>query len=215
VSALSLDISVLFLALFLILTFAACGASVALSWVHLASVHDAVLGETPALVIALKRLPRQERLDALAQRTPLTSWEHRWALDLAACPSGDAKVAVTNERLADIAHTLSKGSRWPASGARISALSSLLLAALSLLAGGGSLVLGGIFAVGIGAAITCSAIGLRAKKAAVSQRQAVDALIDAVLGRALCVPDEFASSAQASPPGRSSHRAPRHGLRGG
>jgi hypothetical protein len=165
------------------LTFAACGASVALSWVHLASVHDAVLGETPALAIALKRLPRQDRLDALVQRTPLTSWEHRWALDLAACPSGDAKVAVTNEMLADMAHTLSKGSRWPASGARISALGSLLLAALSLLAGGGSLALGGIFVVGLGSAITCSAIGLRAKKAAVLQRAAVDALIDAVLGR--------------------------------
>jgi hypothetical protein len=133
-------------------------------------------------------------------------------------------VAITNELLLDLAHELSAGERWPASGVRASALGALLFAVLAYLAGGHVLAVACIIATGLCAAVACGALGMGARNEAARQREAVDSLVDAVLGHMRVSDDPLVAAPEARPwasaagrahfrsrPSRVARRSERHG----
>ena len=166
------------LALGVLLTF----ASVFLAWAHLAHVRRATSGKTAELLVALKRVPVNDRAAALAARAPEGSAERRLALLIEASEdtSEDARGAAVDELLAEIELALDASASWPGAGTRIAAYGGLLLAVITVLLRPSSIsfTAPALLVLGLGAAATCAVLGRRARELADAQRKAVDALVD-------------------------------------
>lgn len=181
-------------------------ASVLLAWAHLTRVRRATSGKTAELLLALKRIPMQERAAALAARAPEGSAERRLAALIEASDgaSEEARSAAVDELLAEIELALEASASWPGAATRIAAYGGLLLAVITVLLRPGSIsfVVPALLVLGLGGAATCAALGRRAREIADDQRRAVDALVDALGLRERLAPD--------APP-----RGPRPGRRRG
>ncbi|MDC0743360.1 hypothetical protein [Polyangium mundeleinium] len=181
-------------------------ASVLLAWAHLARVRRATSGKTAELLVALKRVPVNERAAALAVRAPEGSAERRLAalIEASEDTSDDARGAAVDELLAEIELALDATASWPGAATRIAAYGGLFLTVITVLLRPSSIsfTAPALLVLGLGAAATCAALGRRARELADDQRKAVDALVDT-----LGLRDRLAPGA---PP-----RAPRPGRRRG
>ncbi|WP_437752913.1 hypothetical protein [Sorangium sp. So ce1389] len=192
--------------LFIALSIAASGACAAVSWKHPAQVARATratAGDLMALARSLRALPVEARLAELARRSPPESWEHRLAHEVASVADPRAKIAVANDLLVEIEQRLDVGAGWPRAAARLSALSALLLATLSFLAQAGPSAIVLVLGAGAAGAIASAAAGRAGRAAASRKREAVDALIDVVMG-----PLDVAARAPSAAPRRSRRARP-------
>ncbi|WP_437686330.1 hypothetical protein [Sorangium sp. So ce176] len=168
--------------LFIALSIAASGACAAVSWRHPAQVAAATGADLTALARALRALPVDARLAELARRSPPESWERRLADELLSAAGPRARVAAANDLLAEIEQRLDVGAGWPRAAARLSALVALLLATVSFLAQAGPSILALVLGAGAAGAIASAAAGRAGRAAAARKREAIDALVDVVLG---------------------------------
>jgi Flp pilus assembly protein TadB len=127
-------------------------------------------------------MPAGDRVEELARRARAGSFEHRLAGDLMEAADEGARVAAVNDALADIEQALAEGERWPASAARIAAWGTMLIGVVAFLAQVGTSILA---IAGIGGASTIASLGAMrwASQAARDRREAIDALVIALLGR--------------------------------
>jgi Flp pilus assembly protein TadB len=153
-----------------------------LSWRHASRVARAISVDARALARSLRALPGEARLPELARRSPAESWERRLALALMDAADLRAKVAAANDLLAEVEQQLDLGAGWPPAAVRLSALGALLLATLSLLARAGLVTIIVVLSAGTLGALVSAAVGRAGRAAAERQREAIDALLDAVLG---------------------------------
>jgi hypothetical protein len=154
----------------------------ALAWTHARRVAQVTGAEVSALVVALKKLPEAERLDALARRSRPGSVERRMA-SLALAEGGDrAKIAVVNDVLAEVEHSLERSAGWPSAALRIALFGAMLLAVVAYLTA--QEIRWALAIVGIGgvAALACVEANRAAKRGAEAQRQVIDALVATALG---------------------------------
>lgn len=184
--------------LLLALSLAVSVGCAALSRRHAVRVARAVGGDARALSRALRAFPGEARLPELARRSRPGSWEHRLALALLEAAEPRARIAVANDLLAELELTLDAGAGWPPAAARLSAFAAMLLATLSFLARAGLPVIALVLGAGAAGALASAAADRAARRAAVLQREAVDALIDAAVGPLLA-----AEATRRDPPRRS------------
>ncbi|WP_437955416.1 hypothetical protein WME76_28365 [Sorangium sp. So ce119] len=168
--------------LFIALSIAASGACAAVSWRHPAQVAAATGADLTALARSLRALPVDARLAELARRSPPGSWERRLADELLSAAGPRARVATANDLLVEIEQRLDVAAGWPRAAARLSALVALLLATLSYLAQVGPSVIVFVLGAGAAGAIASAAAGRAGRAAAARKREAIDALVDVVLG---------------------------------
>ncbi|WP_437630952.1 hypothetical protein [Sorangium sp. So ce854] len=183
--------------LFIALSLAASGACAAVSWRHPAHVAAATGGDLTALARSLRALPVEARLAELARRSPPESWERRLAHELLSAAGPRARVAAANDLLVEIEQRLDVGAAWPRAASRLSALVALLLATLAFLAQAGPSVIVLVLGAGAAGALASAAAGRAGRAAAARKREAIDALVDAVLG-----PLDGAARAPAAAPRR-------------
>jgi hypothetical protein len=157
------------------------GAAVGLARAYFVGVTRATSGQTEALAIALKRLPLEVRLKALAERAPSGSFERRLAIELQEAPAAE-RGAVLNEHLAEVGLALEARASWPRAALRLVVYGELLLMVFALVTGSRAacVILVLLTMAGVAA---CAELGRRADALARTQRAAVDALVDALLGR--------------------------------
>jgi hypothetical protein len=168
--------------LFIALSLAVSSACAALSWQHARRVARAVRGDATSLARALRSIPGEARLPELARRAPTDSWEHRFAVALMDAAEPRARVAAANDLLAEVELQLDIGAGWPPAAVRLSAFGAMLLATLSFLTRAGLPAVVLVLAAGAVGALASAAAGRAARLAAVRQREAIDALVDAALG---------------------------------
>lgn len=184
-------------ALFIALAIVANGACVAIAWRDKAALAALTASDAAALARELRALPHEERRPELQRRSPPGSWERRLAEALADAQDERARVAATNELLAEVDHTISAcaGRDWAV--VRIAAKASLLLAVVSWLAGAAGPAILSIGALGFTGALVAAAAGRAARAEARRQRGAIDALVAAVTAPRTAP----AAPRPASPPG--------------
>jgi microcompartment protein CcmK/EutM len=169
-------------AVFFAIALAIAAACVALAGAHLRRVLRAASPDVRTLALVVKRFPREERLAELARRARPDTWEHRLAQSLLETSSKQARVAAANEALADIEITLSAGSTWAGTAMRLCARSMLCLAIVAALVERSAGSVFAVLAVGGAGTLACLAIGYRARSEVRERREAIDALVSAVLG---------------------------------
>lgn len=185
------------------LSIASSAACAAISWKHTAQVARVAGGDLMSLARSLRALPGEARLAELARRSPPESWERRLALEVMAAADPRAKIAAANELLAEVEQRLDAGAGWPRAAARLSALSALLLATLSFLARAGPSAIVLVLGAGAAGAIASAAAGRAGRAAASRKREAIDALVDVVIG-----PLDGAARAPSAAPRRSRRARP-------
>lgn len=168
--------------LFIALSIAASGACAAVSWRYPAQVAAATGADLTALARSLRALPIDARLAELVRRSPPESWERRLADELLSAAGPRARIAAANDLLVEIEQRIDVGAGWPRAAARLSALVALLLATLSFLAQAGPSVIVLVLGAGAAGAIASAAAGRAGRAAAARKREAIDALVDVVLG---------------------------------
>jgi hypothetical protein len=172
----------------------------ALAYGHVRAVCAVTHGDTPALAKALGRLPAQDRVPALLERTAPGSWEHALAAEVLAAPDADARVGAVNLALADAEHALGRTAQWPRAAWRLCAVTGLILAVPAYRADRADLrwpiailVTGGVAMLG------CAELGRSGARHAERQRRAIDALVAA----ALAIPEGRGASAAPGGPGKA------------
>jgi hypothetical protein len=155
---------------------------------HQKRVERATSGQTSSLAVALKRMPPAARISALAARAPEGSVEGLLADELGRAEDDAARCAAVNDLLADIELTLEASSSWPRAATRIAAYGTLLLAAIAVLGDAGVFVTAALVILGVGGAGFCISVDTRTKALARDRRKAIDALVEALVPRALLAP---------------------------
>jgi len=157
-------------------------ACVALAGAHLRRVLRSTSPEVRSLAIALKRLPLPSRAEELARRARPESWEHQFAQAVLEASGDQARIAAANDALADMEITLSAGASWPGTAVRVCARIVLFLAVLAFLVQRSTDGILAVLVIGGAGVVACAAIGRRSRLEARERREAVDALVAAVLG---------------------------------
>lgn len=155
----------------------------ALAWSHARRIGQVASStDVDALVIALKKLPEAERLPALCQKSRPGSFERRVASEALTAPSDRAKIAVVNDALADVEHSLRVGAGWPSAGIRIALFGAMLFGVVAYLTAREIRWALAIVGVGGVAALACVEAKRAAQRSAEAQRTAIDALVSVALG---------------------------------
>lgn len=174
----------------------------ALGWAHARAVARVTSTDMGALVIALKRLPQDERLPALSRRAKPGSFEHRVASEALAETDDRAKIAAVNDLLAEVEHALEARAGWPSAGIRIALFSAMLLGVIAYVAVHELRWALTIVAIGGASALACVEANRAAQRGAASQRRAIDDLVLAAMG-------DLGEAAPAAPERRSRRRGSR------
>jgi hypothetical protein len=153
----------------------------ALGWSYALRVLGATSGDVGAQVIALKKLPEEERLGALASRSRPGTWEHQLAEDALAAPDDAARIAVVNEALTDLEHVFQAGAGWPSASIRIALFGAMLLGVAAFLVSRELRWTLTILGIGGVAALACVEANRAARRSAEAQRRAIDGLISTTL----------------------------------
>jgi hypothetical protein len=171
---------------FVAITLVIGAACVALAWGHVVRVEGAASGELRSIAAAIRKAPAEDRVRELAKRAPRGGFEEQLAgALLSAEGEGErARVAAVNEALSEVERALSERQKWPAAAARIAAWGSMLVGVASFLEGARAPIVA-IAGIGGASVIACLGASRRAERAARDRREAVDALITALLGRSL------------------------------
>ena len=161
--------------------------SALLASLHLRAVRR-TLGRTPKeLATELQRLPVDERLAALRSRAPRGTFEAKLGEALSGVTDAQAKAVATNELLRDLEFELESRARWSPVAVRLVLFGEFLIAAVALI----ELALAEACAVfvlgGVGAGLAV-ALGNRARKLDLAQRQSADRFVELVLPNAIHAP---------------------------
>lgn len=155
----------------------------ALAWSHARRVARVTSSETRALATALKRVVEASRTSELERRAPAGSFEHAIATALRDAPDDAAKIAVINDALLDVEHTLRQGAGWSRAGIRIALSSGLLLGLTAWLATGNLRAAVILVAASGASALVCVEAGRSAARHTRAQRADIDTLITVLVGR--------------------------------
>jgi hypothetical protein len=156
--------------------------SAGLAWAHARRITRVTSTDVSALVIALKKLPEGERLPALSRRSRPGSFEHRVASEALAAPGDQARIAIVNDALADVEHTLRVGAAWPGAAIRIALFGATLLGVVAYLKADEIRWALAIVGIGGAAALACVEAKRAARRGAEAQRRAIDALVAVAFG---------------------------------
>lgn len=162
--------------------------AIGLSRAHLKSIERVSAGQTRELAISMKRLPAESRLSELAKRAPPGSFAARLVEDLRGVESDATRAAVVNDLLAEIQISLEATASWPRTSARIAVYGCFVLGAIALSTGVDRPIVASIVGLGLVGTSVCIGFGRRADALAHETRAAVDALVEAVVGRELIAP---------------------------
>jgi hypothetical protein len=195
-------------ALLVVLSSLLAASCAALAVAQVRRVARATSTDARALAASLRRVPAEVRAAELARRAPPESWEGRLGVELGEAATDAARVAAVNDALADVARELEAGAGWPAAAVRLAAFGGLLLIALGLLAHAGAVAVTLAAGIGAGGAIVAALAGRRAGSLARAEREAVDALVDA-----LALPAARRGPDAVEPAGRGARRTRRGGAR--
>lgn len=154
-------------------------ATFVLARAHLRRVKTLVLGQTSAFVRTLSRLPVNERLLELKNRSSSQTIAWRIA-DEALRADENQRAAVIDDLLSEIALELEARALWPRAAVRIAGASGVLLMAVSISLRVEVFVPIVLLLNGIFAAVVCMMIQQRAETWATDVRRDIDALIDAL-----------------------------------
>lgn len=183
-------------AVFLGLAVAVGAASAALAWAHARHVVAVLRVDAGALAVSLKRTPREERLQALLDRTQPGTFEHKLAAEALAAPNEDARVAAVNDALSEIDHALVSRAKWPSTSLRLALCGAGLAMLLAYIVEPSVLQWPlACLVAGAAAALTCFQAGRTSEQLVASQRRAIDALVSTVLA----LPSEPASRSESAP----------------
>ena len=155
----------------------------ALTWSHVRRVARVTSGQARALATSLKRVAEDSRASELERRAPAGSFEHAIATALRDAPDDASKIAVINDALLDVEHTLRQGAGWSRAGIRIALSSGLLLGLTAWLATGNLRAAVILVAASGASALVCVEAGRSAARHDRAQRADIDALITVVVGR--------------------------------
>jgi hypothetical protein len=157
------------------------GGAALLARAHLAAMERATTPGLADLGASLRRLPMEQRRDALLTRTSAGSWLHELAAALSASSDDAVLVAALNDALLERAHTLARGEAWPRVALRLSLAGAGLCAVAAFLLSEARLV-PILLGLGGAAAVVSAHAGRKARDLADAERRGIDALVALLAG---------------------------------